>query len=122
MIIHYYYLTLVPFVVAFRGFPLRNIIIGRAVFATVVETVNTEICTAPNLCMAVLNTNDRNPMQIIYLITAAYTINVILKENAAKDEKKGLDTFTDYTAGRRMANALLIVWAVLFTKNIDPVL
>jgi hypothetical protein len=122
MFINYYYLSLVPFVVAFRKFPLRDIIIGRAVFSTVVDTLNTEICTAPNVCMAVLNTNDHNPLQLVYVATAIYVINFVCKENAAKDQDKGLDTFSEYISSRRITNSLLIIWAIIFTKNVDSAL
>jgi hypothetical protein len=121
MFVNYYYLALVPVVVAFRKFPLKNIIIGRAVFSTIVENLNAEFCTTPNVCFAVLNTNDRAPLQIVYVATALYVVNFMLRESAVKDTEKGLNVFDEYMDGRRLTNAALIVWAVLFTKNVQDV-
>lgn len=119
IIVNYYYLSLAPIVFAFRKFPLKNIIIGRAVFSTIVNNLNTEICNTPNLCVAVLNTNDHDPFQIFYLATFIYLVNFVRKESTIKDEEKRLDIFTDYHSGRRIANSLLIIWAILFTKNVS---
>lgn len=107
-----------PFAFAFQKFPLKNIIIGRAVFSTIVDSLNTEICTTPNVCFAVLNIDDRCPLQIVYIGTMIYLINFVLRENVARDEEKKIHTFTEYSDGRRLANALLVIWAVLFTKNV----
>jgi len=108
----------VPFVIAFRKFPLRDIIVGRAVFTTLVESLNAEICTAPNFCTVLMNTNDHNPMQIFYVATAIYLVNFVWKQNTIKDEEKKLVIFTDYASGRRFANAALLFWAIVFTKNV----
>ena len=118
MIINYYYLSLVPFVVAFRKFPLRDIIVGRAVFSTMIESLNTEICTAPNVCLTILNSNDRDPMQLFYVATALYLVNFVWKQNAIKEDEKRLAVFEDYINGRRFANAALIIWAIVFTKSV----
>jgi hypothetical protein len=119
MFINYYYLSLLPFVVAFRKFPLRDIIIGRAVFSTVIDSLSTEVCSAPSVCMAVLNTNDHNPLQLVYVATAIYVVNFVWKENAIKDQEKRLDAFSEYISSRRITNSLLIMWAIIFTKSID---
>lgn len=121
MIINYYYLALMPFAFAFHKFPLKNIIIGRAVFSTIVDSLNTEICNTSSVCVAMLNIDDRCPLQIVYIGTMIYLINFVFLENVARDEEKKLHTFIEYSDGRRLANSLLVIWAILFTKNVGIV-
>ena len=99
--------------------PLRNIIIGRALYATVAEKISQEICDTQTVCITMFNINPTDPMQFVYFGAFIIAANHLYKKYNTNNPDKKLESFSEYNKGRQLAQGLFIIMIVLFTKNVE---
>lgn len=110
---------LYPLLTVSFKFPIRSIITGRAIYNTIITKISEELCDGQNLCMTAMNINPTDPMQFVYFGAVLIAVNQLYKKYLKSENEEKLEAFNEYTKGRRIAQSIIIITVLLFTKNVN---